>query len=125
MTKQGTTPLHEARRAAAKELGVKASDPRAIRLATLLCAYDSVQAQLAAGRTVDVDNLLKLDAALAQARVSVAPPPEVKVTFVEQLHGICQKCGHSQPQAKTLPGPVAPSPPPSKPSASLARRATA
>ena len=66
----GAERLYRARRAAAKELGVKANDPRAIRLATLQCAHDSAQAQLAGGRTVDIDSLLKLDAALAQARAA-------------------------------------------------------
>jgi hypothetical protein len=46
MTKPAKTPLHEARRKAAKELNLPVGDQRVIRLATLQCAYDAAQAQL-------------------------------------------------------------------------------
>ena len=85
----GAERLYRARRAAAKELGVKANDPRAIRLATLQCAHDSAQAQLAGGRTIDIDSLLKLDAALAQARAVATSAPSLNVQFCRRLYGVC------------------------------------
>jgi hypothetical protein len=99
----GAERLHQARRAAAKELSVKANDPRAIRLATLQCAHDSAQAQLAGGRTVDIDSLLKLDAALAQARAAATSAPSLNVQFCRRLYGVCQKCGHVQELDEELP----------------------
>ena len=99
----GAERLYRARRAAAKELGVKANDPRAIRLATLQCAHDSAQAQLAGGRTIDIDSLLKLDAALAQARAVAASAPPLHVQFCRRLYGVCQKCGHVQELDEELP----------------------
>ena len=67
MSRAPATPLHAARRAAAKELALPITDWRVIRLATLVCAHDAVQARLANGASVDVDHLLKLDAALAKS----------------------------------------------------------
>jgi len=99
----GAERLYRARRAAAKELGVKANDPRAIRLATLQCAHDSAQAQLAGGRTIDIDSLLKLDAALAQARAVATSAPSLNVQFCRRLYGVCQKCGHVQELDEELP----------------------
>jgi hypothetical protein len=102
------TPLHKARREAAAELGCGPTDQRAIRLATLQVAYDYVQAQLAAGQVVDVGNVLKLDAALAEIRRAVAPAPQVKVEFAETLIGICKNCGHEHHDYKP---PETPKPP--------------
>ena len=109
----GAERLYRARRAAAKELGVKANDPRAIRLATLQCAHDSAQAQLAGGRTIDIDSLLKLDAALAQARAVATSAPSLNVQFCRRLYGVCQKCGHVQELDEELP--PLPEPPRSQP----------
>ena len=109
----GAERLHQARRAAAKELSVKANDPRAIRLATLQCAHDSAQAQLAGGRTVDIDSLLKLDAALAQARAVATSAPSLNVQFCRRLYGVCQKCGHVQELDEELP--ALPEPPRAQP----------
>lgn len=110
----GAERLHQARRAAAKELGLKVTDPKVIRLATLQAAYDQVQAQIAAGRVIDIDNMLKIDTALAEVRASAATntTPKVELVIVEQLHGICQKCGHSQPQPAQDHLPPEPLPPP-------------
>jgi len=94
MTKRGTTPLHEARRAAAKELALPINDPRVIRLATLQCAYDNSQAVLAAGRAVDIDGLLKLDAVLAEARAAAQPPPKIELEIVPPVKTKCPKCAH-------------------------------
>ena len=44
MSRAPATPLHAARRAAAKELALPITDWRVIRLATLVCAHDAVQA---------------------------------------------------------------------------------
>ena len=109
----GAERLYRARRAAAKELGVKANDPRAIRLATLQCAHDSAQAQLAGGRTIDIDSLLKLDAALAQARAVATSAPSLNVQFCRRLYGVCQKCGHVQELDEELP--ALPKPPRAQP----------
>jgi hypothetical protein len=89
--------LHRARKAAARELGLKITDPRVIRLSTLQAAFDQAQSQIAAGRVVDIDNMLKIDTALADVRASAATntTPKVELVIVEQLHGICQKCGPS------------------------------
>ena len=111
----GAERLYRARRAAAKELGVKANDPRAIRLATLQCAHDSAQAQLAGGRTIDIDSLLKLDAALAQARAVATSAPSLNVQFCRRLYGVCQKCGHVQVLDEELPR--LPEPPRAQPDA--------
>lgn len=92
MNRKPQTPLHEARRRAAKELGLPVSDPRVIRLATLQCAYDSAQAQLASGRTIDIDNLLKLDAALAEARASVPHQHAVNIQIVDGRRKCCPFC---------------------------------
>lgn len=110
----GAERLHQTRRAAAQELGLKITDPRVIRLATLQAAYDQVQAQIAAGRVIDIDNMLKIDTALAEVRASAATntTPKVELVIVEQLHGICQKCGHSQPQPAQDHLPPKPLPPP-------------
>jgi hypothetical protein len=89
--------LHQARRAAAKELKLKISDHRVIRLATLQAAYDQVQAQLAAGKIIDVDNMLKIDAALAEVRAStLVELPKLEIAFVRPIHEHCRKCGKSQ-----------------------------
>ena len=111
----GAERLYRARRAAAKELGVKANDPRAIRLPTLQCAHDSAQAQLAGGRTIDIDSLLKLDAALAQARAVATSAPSLNVQFCRRLYGVCQKCGHVQELDEELPR--SPEPPRAQPDA--------
>jgi hypothetical protein len=97
--KRKPTPLHRARKAAAKELGVSIHDQRAIRLATLLVAYDYVQAQLAVGQQVDVGHVLKLDAALTEIRRAVTPPPKVKVEIVGCDLDTCPACGHQSAKA--------------------------
>jgi len=103
MSRARATPLHAARRAAAKELALPITDWRVIRLATLVCAHDAVQARLANGASVDVDHLLKLDAALVQARAAAAPAPPVSLQICRQLHGVCQRCGHIQELDEELP----------------------
>ena len=67
------------------------------------CAHDSAQAQLAGGRTIDIDSLLKLDAALAQARAVATSAPSLNVQFCRRLYGVCQKCGHVQELDEELP----------------------
>jgi len=97
MTEKPKTPLHRARKAAAKELGVPSNDRRAIRLATLLVAYDYVQAQLAVGQHVDIGHVLKLDAALAEIRMAVTPPPKVRLEIVGTDLDTCPSCGFQSP----------------------------
>jgi hypothetical protein len=104
----GAERLYRARRVAAKELKLPVTDWRVKRLATLTYAYDGIQAQLAAGRTIDIDNLLKIDAALAEVRASAPSIPKVEIAFVEGLVGICPVCKaevhpYEPPQALTRP----------------------
>ena len=120
----GAERLYRARRAAAKELGVKVNDPRAIRLAALQCAHDSAQAQLANGRAIDIDNLLKLDAALAEARSSVVPPHEVQIKIVDGTRKTCPFCHTTFNPHDEEPKPLPPDPPPPAPPPLLRRRTT-
>jgi hypothetical protein len=104
----GAERLHRARRAAARELGVKADHPAAIRVATLQVAYDAAQAQLANGRAVDLDSLVRIDAALAAARSSVPHQHTVNIEIVDGTRKTCPFCGvtfnpHDDPP-KPLPG---------------------
>ena len=99
------TPLHRARKAAAKELGVSSNDRRAIRLATLLVAYDYVQAQLAVGQHVDIGHVLKLDAALAEIRMAVTPPPKVTLEIVDATE-CCPQCGFKAESKAPKPAPA-------------------
>jgi hypothetical protein len=83
---------------------VPANDRRAIRLATLLVAYDYVQAQLAVGQHVDIGHVLKLDAALAEIRMAVTPPPKVTLEIVDAPE-CCPKCGFTQAAKASKPAP--------------------
>jgi hypothetical protein len=92
----GADRLHAARHAAAKELKLPITDWRVKRLAVLTCSYEQAEASLAAGRGVDVDDLMKLDAALAQARASVPVQHAVTIEVVEGPIEHCPKCGWSR-----------------------------
>jgi len=99
MTKRspGAERLHQARRAAAKELGLSITDTKVVRLATLEAAHGQIQAQLAAGKPIDVSAMLQIDSALAELRASIASvPPKVEIVFVRSLHEHCRRCGESQ-----------------------------
>jgi hypothetical protein len=83
VTTPGAERILTARQEAAAELKLDISDWRVKRYATLMVTYDSYQARLAAGADINLDGLLKLDAAMAEIRASIPPePPTVTVTFV-------------------------------------------
>lgn len=110
----GAERLHKARKAAARELGLKITDPAVIRLAILTTAYDQIQARIASGQTIDVDAMLKLDDALAEVRKASKPLPNLEIQFVRSVTGIfnCQHCGKRNeiPDHHPLPPPEDPPP---------------
>jgi hypothetical protein len=119
MTKRtpGADRLHAARHAAAKELRLPITDWRVKRLAVLTCSYEQAEASLAAGRGVDVDDLMKLDAALAQARASVPVQHAVTIEIVEGPIEHCPACGWHRGQQVLEATPTSP-PADAKPSSS-------
>ena len=98
------TPLHEARRQAAKQLGLKPTDPRVVQLSMLLAARDQLQKQLAAGKVVDVAALLKLDEALK----AYMPAVESSVSVQLVPMTICARC---RSEIEREPDPPPPDPP--------------
>ena len=103
------TPLHEARRQAAKQLGLKPTDPRVVQLSMLLAARDQLQKQLAAGKVVDVAALLKLDEALKVYMLAVES--SVSVQLVPTT--ICARCQSEIEREPNPPPPLRLLPPPS------------
>jgi hypothetical protein len=71
----GAERLYRARRAAAKELKLPVDSWQVRRYALLMCAHDNATARLASGTDVSIDNLLKIDDAMAAIRSSVPQPP--------------------------------------------------
>jgi hypothetical protein len=92
MTRRPATPLHAARRQAAKELELPADDWRVVRLATLVVAHEVLQAKLATGAMIDVGYLLQLDNAIAEVRATSAPAPSLQLKICQTLTGICPHC---------------------------------
>jgi hypothetical protein len=88
------------------------TDPAVIRLATLTAAHNQVQAQIAAGKSVDVSGMLAIDNALAEVRAALKPLPNLEIYFVSGVTGIfnCQHCGKRNdiPDYKPLPPPPSP-----------------
>ena len=129
MTKRrspGAERLFKARHAAAKELKLPVDDWRVKRYAVLMCAYDGVQARLASGADINVDILLKLDAAMQEIRTSAPQEllkveieycgtldfcPSCKGRVPDHLTNItaCPHCGW-RPSAVAAPTPPAPEP---------------
>jgi len=79
------------------------------------------EAAAALNLPINADNVVLLSALKLEHEVLLesltkfapaTPPPKVEVIFVEQLHGICEKCGHSQPQPAQDHLPPKPLPPP-------------
>jgi hypothetical protein len=89
--------LHAARRQAAKELDLPIDDWRVIRLSTLVCAHETVQAKLASGQVIDVNHLLQIDTALAQARSAAAPAPSFRLEIVDGTFTVCPRCKYTEP----------------------------
>jgi hypothetical protein len=131
MSPKPATPLHAARRQAAKELQLPIDDWRVVRLSTLTLAHETVQAKLASGATIDFGYLLQLDQAIAQVRATSAPPLTVNLKYCKTLTGICPHCkaevdlGPLPPlDSKSPSEPPKPSPPVSGPPAASASTST-
>jgi hypothetical protein len=125
MSRRPATPLHAARRQAAKELDLPADDWRVVRLSTLVVAHEVLQAKLASGAMIDVSYLLQLDQAIAEVRATSAPAPSLNLKICQTLTGICPHCkaevdlGPLPPlDSKSPPEPPKPSPLASGPPAS-------
>jgi hypothetical protein len=114
----GAERLFMARRAASKELRLPTTDWRVKRYAVLACAHSNIQARLAVGADISVDNLLKLDAAMAEIRSSVPQEPvRVEIEYVEGPIEHCPKCGwhRDEPLPPSDPQPPTSPPPEAKP----------
>jgi hypothetical protein len=101
MKRQPTTPgaqaLADARKQAAKELRLPATDPRVHQLAALIVAHNAIQVRIAAGAEFSVSELMQLDGALQEARRKFRPLElKVDLQIAEGVVGVyrCQKCGH-------------------------------
>jgi hypothetical protein len=107
--------LYRARKAAAKELKLPVTDWRCKRYALLMCAHDNVTARLANGADINVDALLRLDAAMAEVRSSVPQEPiKVVVEVVDPLppsESPPSSPPSSPPPTESKPSPPAPSAP--------------
>jgi len=125
MTRRPATPLHAARKQAARELDLPFDDWRVVRLSTLVVAHEVLQAKLATGAMIDVSYLLQLDQAIAEVRKTAAPAPSVNLKICQTLTGICSVCKAeidlgplppiSKDDGKLPPEPPKPSPPASGP----------
>jgi hypothetical protein len=69
--------------------------------------YENLQARLATGETVDISELTRIDAALAEIRRVVTPPPNVHIEIVGADVDRCPQCGFEAPAKapKPLPDP--------------------
>ena len=95
------------------------TDWRCKRYALLMVAHDNVTARLASGADISVDNLLKIDTAMAEIRASVPQAPlRVDVELIEGPIEHCPKCGwhRDEPLLPPEPPPSAPPPTETKPS---------
>jgi hypothetical protein len=86
--------LREARSEAAKELKLPASDWRVRRYAILTTAYSNAEGILAEGATIDIKQLLEIEAALVAIKASL-PPEQVKVAvqIMSPPQTKCPDCG--------------------------------
>jgi hypothetical protein len=101
---------------AAKQLRCKPTSELARHVATLRLARSTFAERLVAGRDIDPAALLRIDEALRQYMPTREP---AGAQFTIQLAKLCAKCGA---KLDVEPPPIAeerPSPPPSKPPASL------
>jgi len=90
------SPLHAARKAAAKELDLPIGHWRVISMAGWLVQYDALHAKLALHGTVDTDEMIKVEAQLNLARGSKPKPAQrIDVTLAGYAH-ICEACGHTK-----------------------------
>jgi hypothetical protein len=91
------TRLEELKAEAAAALNLPINADNVVVLSALKLEHEVLLESLIAGRAVDPGALLNITEAIAKF-APATPPPKVEVTIVEGLHGICEKCGHSQPQ---------------------------
>ena len=113
--KQRTTSAERlllARKQASKELRLPVDSPLVQRYAVLKVAFDGVQARVASGAEIDIDNLLKLETAMAEIRATKPQEPVAfKLTIVGNtnkdrrcraceerfcVEPTCTKCGFRQ-----------------------------
>ena len=97
MSEARYTRLEELKAEAAAALNLPINADNVVLLSALKLEHEVLLESLIAGRAVDPSALLNITEAIAKFAPAM-PPPKVEVTFVERLHGICEKCGHSQPQ---------------------------
>jgi hypothetical protein len=115
--------LQELQREASALLGLPTDADRVVLLSALKFQHQTMLEGFIAGRNIDASELLSVTEAIGKF-IPAAPPPKVELMIVEQLHGVCQKCGHVQPQTESLlpspspPGEANPSVSPEKPAAS-------
>jgi hypothetical protein len=91
-----TARLSKARSEAAKELKLPVTDFRTRRFAIISVAIDNAEALLAAGGSIDIKQLLDLEAALTAIKQSLPKEPiAVTIDIVDGAKGIfdCQHCG--------------------------------
>jgi hypothetical protein len=111
MSEARYTRLEELKAEAAAALNLPINAGNVVLLSALKLEHEVLLESLIAGRAVDPSALLNITEAIAKF-APATPPPKVEVTFVERLHGICEKCGHSQPQPAQDHLPPKPLPPP-------------
>ena len=111
MSEARYTRLEELKVEAAAALNLPINADNVVLLSALKLEHEVLLESLIAGRAVDPSALLNITEAIAKFAPAM-PPPKVEVIFVEQLHGICEKCGHSQPQPAQDHLPPKPLPPP-------------
>lgn len=93
--------LQELQREASALLGLPTDADRVVLLSTLKFQHQTMLEGLIAGRKIDAAELLSVTEAIDKF-IPAAPPPKVELMIVEQLHGVCRKCGHVQPQTEPL-----------------------
>jgi hypothetical protein len=84
-TQAGAARLKAARKAAAKELKLPPTDWRALRFALLALEHEKLQAIAASDGNVDIDRLLRLEAAMQEIRAGL--PAEIPKVTIEIIGG--------------------------------------
>lgn len=89
----GAERLFQARKAAARELGLPVTDYRVIRLAAMAVTFDALQVQIATGGTVNISELERIDQMLTAARNAKPEPTNVSIRLVGPELVKCPSCG--------------------------------
>jgi hypothetical protein len=84
-TQAGAARLKAARKAAAKDLGLAIKDWRALRYALLSLEHEKLQAIAAGDGNVDIDKLLRIEAAMQEIRAGL--PVEIPKVQIEIIGG--------------------------------------